>query len=55
MRKINIANDKKRDALIGFELNRTKDSCHYRTASGKEVSSGRYRPHSQEKHGKGST
>ena len=48
MRKINIANDKKRDALIGFELNRTKDSCHYRTASGKEVASGRFLRYSGE-------
>ena len=48
MRKINIANDKKRDALIGFELNRTKDSCHYRTASGEEVSSGRFLRYSGE-------
>ena len=48
MRKINIANDKKRDALIGFELNRTKASCHYRTASGEEVSSGRFLRYSRE-------
>ncbi len=48
MRKINIANDKKRDALIGFELNRTKASCHYRTASGKKVSSGRFLRYSDE-------
>ena len=48
MRKINIANDKKRDALIGFELNRTKASCHYRTASGKKISSGRFLRYSGE-------
>lgn len=48
MRKINIANDKKRDALIGFELNRTKASCHYRTASGEAVSSGRFLRYSDE-------
>ena len=48
MRKINIANDKKRDALIGFELNRTKASCHYRTASGEKVSSGRFLRYSDE-------
>ena len=48
MRKINIANEKKRDAQIGFELNRNKDSCHYRTASGEEVSSGRFLRYSDE-------
>ena len=48
MRKINIANDKKRDALIGFELNRSKDACHYRTASGEKVSSGRFLRYSDE-------
>ena len=48
MRKINIANEKKRDAQIGFELNRSKDSCHYRTASGEEVSSGRFLRYSDE-------
>ena len=48
MRKINLANDKKRDALIGFELNRSKDACHYRTASGEEVSSGRFLRYSDE-------
>ena len=47
MRKINLANDKKRDAQIGFELNRPKDSCHYRTISGKTVSSGRFLRYSE--------
>lgn len=47
MRKINLANEKKRDALVGFELNRTKDSCHYRTLSGKEVSAGRFLRYSE--------
>ena len=47
MRKINIANDKKRDAQIGFELNPPKDSCHYRTMAGKTVSSGRFLRYSE--------
>ena len=41
MRKINIANEKRRDALIGFELNRSSENFHYRTASGNEVTSKR--------------
>ena len=47
MRKINLANDKKRDAQIGFELNRPKDSCHYLTMAGKTVSSGRFLRYSE--------
>ena len=47
MRKINITNDKKRDAQIGFELNRTKHSCHYRTTDGKAVSTGRFLRYSE--------
>lgn len=47
MRKINISNEKRRDALIGFELNSAKNSCHYRTLSGKEVSSRRFLRYSE--------
>ena len=47
MRKINISNEKRRDALIGFELNLTKESCHYRTLTGEDILSKRFLRYSE--------
>lgn len=38
MRKINLANEKKRNAEVGFELNRKKSAIHYRTRNGESGS-----------------
>ena len=48
MRKINIANEKRRDAQVGFELNRPPKIFHYRTPAGKDVASKRYLRYSSE-------
>lgn len=48
MRKINIANEKRRDAQVGFELNRPPKIFHYRTPAGKDAASKRYLRYSGE-------
>ena len=47
MRKINLANENHRDAVVGFELNGVRGGCHYRTPTGGMVSTRRYLRYSE--------
>lgn len=42
MRTIHIANEKKRDAQVGFEMNKPKSKVVYKTRSGEDFANARY-------------